>query len=399
MNLRNVVLLASGQALMVTAMSVVIITSSDVGKALAPNPLLKTLPIALMFVAITLTSIPASMFMERFGRKAGFIFGSMFGITGALVATWAITIENFWLFTSGITLMGIFNGFGNFYRFTAADAVDEKFKSRAIAYVLSGGIFAAFLGATLSANLRDSIPGAIYAGGYASLVIGYVIILVLMSFLSLPSAEAVEGDVEQSLKAQRPLKVIVRQPKYIVALICGMFGYSVMSFIMTATPPAMEHHSPEIHAAVPVIIQWHMLAMFVPSFFTGSLINRFGVYPIMFIGGVLGLVCVLINQTGESYWHYWSALVLLGLSWNFTFTGATTLLTQTYHASERGKAQAFNDFIVFASVSIASLSAGALQHIYGWHTVNIGVVPLLGIILLSIVWIKLRDRKELAVGV
>ncbi|VAW70817.1 Uncharacterized MFS-type transporter [hydrothermal vent metagenome] len=402
MDFRNVILLAGGQALMVSAMSVVIITSAEVGKILAPNQLLITLPVAALFVAITFTSIPASLFMEKYGRKTGFVWASLFGVAGAGLATWAIISKSFWLFVCGTTLMGIFNGFGNFFRFTAADIVSKKFKSNAIAYVLAGGILAAFLGASLASNFKEAIPGATYAGGYASLIAGYCIIFILMSFLKLPANKiaitdssiiAKDTEVSNHLQAKpaRSLKTIIRQPKYSVAVICGMFGYGVMSFIMTATPPAMGHTSQAVRTTIPFVIQWHMLAMFVPSFFTGTLINRFGVYKIMFIGGLLGLCCVVVNQFGESVWHYWSALVLLGLSWNFTFTGATSLLTQTYRPSERGKAQAFNDFIVFATVSIASLSAGALQHLYGWQTVNVGVIPLLIIILACVIWISFWD--------
>ncbi len=455
MNFRNVILLAGGQALMVSAMSVVIITSAEVGKMLAPNQLLITLPVAALFIAITFTSIPASMFMEKYGRKTGFVLASLFGIAGAALATWAIIIKSFYLFVSGTTLMGIFNGFGNFYRFTAADTVSKEFKSNAIAYVLAGGILAAFLGASLASNFKEAIPGATYAGGYASLIVGYCMIFILMSFLKLPTtsievtdssnltADLDKEQIQTALKkdttkllnsrnqsednnlkpaiaqyfthdlilnsiqkksiqagdnlrttSARPLKTIISQPKYIVALVCGMCGYGVMSFIMTATPPAMGHTSQTVRATIPLVIQWHMLAMFVPSFFTGTLINRFGVYKMMFIGGLLGLSCVVVNQFGDSAWHYWSALVLLGLSWNFIFTGATSLLTETYRPSERGKAQAFNDFIVFATVSMASLSAGALQHLYGWRTVNVGVIPLLIVILVCIAWISLRDRNR-----
>jgi len=388
---RNVPLLAGGQALMTTAMSVVIITSSYVGEALADNRLLYTLPVAAVFIAITLTSIPAAMFMEKFGRKTGFIFSTLFGISGATLATYSIVSKDFWLFVVACVLMGMFNGFGNYFRFAAADAVDKEHKSRAIALVIAGGVVAAIIGANLVNWFTHTIAGAPYAGAYAALIVAYILALVLLSFLRLPARESTVN-LDAGMAA-RPLIEIIKQPKFVVALVCAMFGYGVMSFVMTATPLAMKHHS-HLLGDSSFVIQWHMLAMFAPSFFTGHLIRRFGVYSIMFIGGIFGLVCVAVNLAGVSVWHFLVALVFLGLSWNFLFTGATALLTETYHPSERGKAQAFNDFIVFAVVSLASLSAGALNKQFGWETVNYGVIPLLLIILISIIWIAGSDPDK-----
>jgi len=207
-----------------------------------------------------------------------------------------------------------------------------------------------------------------------------------LSFLKI---EDTGPDRERDYASGRPLLEIVLQPKYIVALICGMLGYAVMSFVMTATPLAMSQAS-FLFDDTAIVIQWHVMAMFAPSFFTGNLIVRFGVLRIMFLGALFGLTCVAINLLGTQFLHFLSALVLLGLSWNFLFVGATTLLTETYTSEERNKAQAVNDFVIFSSVSIGSLSSGALQNAFGWQTVNQGALLPLAVIIAAIVWLALR---------
>jgi MFS family permease len=200
----------------------------------------------------------------------------------------------------------------------------------------------------------------------------------VLSFLRLPKPEEIEADFPP-----RPTRAIIVQPRFIVALLCGMLGYGVMSFLMTATPLAMNHHNHDFSDTA-FVIQWHILGMFAPSLVTGHLIRYFGVSQVMLVGALLGLGCIFINLSGTELWHFWTALLLLGISWNFLFVGATTLLTETYHQSERTKAQAINDFSVFSTVAIASLIAGALQHQFGWRIVNIGAIPALIIIILAI---------------
>lgn len=206
-----------------------------------------------------------------------------------------------------------------------------------------------------------------------------------MSFLKLPNT--VETIKEEAVET-RPLTVIASQPKFIIGLTCGMLGYGVMSFIMTATPLAM--HNNHSFSDTAFVIQWHTLCMFAPSFFTEHLIRRFGIYNIMLVGALLGVRCVAVNLNGTSVPHYWVALALLGISWNFLFIAATTLITETYHAAERSKTQALNDFIIFSTVALSSLSAGALQHNFNWQIVNLGAIPLLAIILTSIIWAKIK---------
>jgi len=383
---RNVPLLAVAQALMMSCNSLMVATAALVGYSLAQDKSLATLPLASQFIAVMCTSIPAAMVMQRIGRKKAFLVACFFGAGGGLLTSTAILNHNFWLFVMGVALVGVFNGFGNYFRFTAADSVELPYKSRAVSYTMLGGVVAAILGPTLARVSREWISGAEFAGSYMTAILLYVGIFGVLSFLKI---EDTGPGRERDYASGRPLLEIVLQPKYIVALICGMLGYAVMSFVMTATPLAMSQAS-FLFDDTAIVIQWHVMAMFAPSFFTGNLIVRFGVLRIMFLGALFGLTCVAINLLGTQFLHFLSALVLLGLSWNFLFVGATTLLTETYTSEERNKAQAVNDFVIFSSVSIGSLSSGALQNAYGWQTVNQGALLPLAVIIAAIVWLALR---------
>ncbi|MEJ2316571.1 MAG: MFS transporter [Gammaproteobacteria bacterium] len=388
---RNVPLLAVAQSLMMSANSLIIASAALVGAALADDKSLATLPLAAQFIAIMLTTIPASLLMDRIGRKPAFILVTFIGMAAGALATWAIFSRDFWIFVCATMLIGVFNGFGNYYRFAAADAVKDSLKSRAISWVMIGGVIAAFIGPNLANHTKELIAGAAFAGSYAALIVLYILSLLTVSLLKLP--HRFHDVQEHDAAPQRPLGQIIRQPKFIVAVICAMFGYGVMSLVMTATPLAMDHHHHHFDDTA-FVIQWHVLAMFAPSFFTGELIRRFGVNRIMAIGALLGLACVALNLAGTSVAHFWWALVALGISWNFLFIGGTTLLTETYVQAERAKVQATNDFIIFTTVALASLSAGYLQHRFGWQAVNRGVVPLLLLILVSIAWLTLKQRPN-----
>lgn len=391
---RNVPILAFAQAMAMSGASLSVATAALVGYQLAEDKSLSTLPLAMQFIAVMLTSIPAAMLMKKIGRKVSFLFSTVFGLSGAGIAAYAIIEQNFLVFIIGVSLIGVFNGFANYYRFSAADAVDHDHKSRSISLVLAGGVIAAVIGPNLANYTRDSVASAIFAGSYAALIVLYVLSFIAIAFLKLPGMKA----ETISEREQRPMLKIMAQPRWVVAVICGMLGYGVMSFVMTATPLAMKHHA-HAFSDTSFVIQWHVLAMFAPSFFTGSLIKKFGELSIMAVGALMGIACVFINLAGTSISHFWIALFLLGISWNFLYVGATSLLTYTYHPVERFKVQAVNDFIIFTTVAAASLSAGYLQHHFGWQSVNIGVLPLLGIILLSIVYLTFKKRKAaLALG-
>ena len=388
---RNIPLLSLAQALMMSATSMIITAGALAGQQIADDKSLATLPLALQFIATMLVAIPASLFLKRVGRKRGFMLATVLGVTGGIVGALGLLNGQFWVFAAAGLFIGAFNAFGNYYRFTAADSVAVELKARAISYVMVGGVIAAFVGPNMANWTKDLLPEMPFAGSYLSIVGVYLLSLLVLSGLKLPHVAADESEDEAAVP-ERPLLEIVSQTKFMVAAVCGMLGYGVMSFLMTATPLAMNHHQHPF-GDTSFVIQWHVLGMFAPSFFTGHLIKRFGLVTILMAGAVFGFACVAVNLTGTTLWHFWLALFLLGLSWNFLFVGASTLLTETYHPSERAKTQAVNDFLVFTTVAAASLLAGTLQHWYGWQYVNMGVLPLLVIVFVSIVILSREKAK------
>jgi len=378
---RNIVLLALSQAVLITGTSLLLASCALVGMTLSSTKALATLPLALLFLAQMATTIPASLYMQRVGRRLGFITSSVFGMPGAAIATVGVFKAEFSVFCFGTILIGVFNGFGQYYRFAAADAAPEEYRSRAISYVLAGGLIAAFAGPNLATWSRQMLPEE-FAGSYAILTGIYLLAFSIAFFLSMPEP----GPTTRSTGG-RPLAEIARQPAYVVAVASAMVGYGVMNFIMIATPLAMHGHAHPFSDTA-FVIQWHVFGMFVPSFFTGHLIRKFGPANIMLAGVVLLGLCVGINFTGTTVIHFWSALIFLGLGWNFLFVGATTQLTETYASDEKAKAQALNDFIVFGTVTLTSFSSGAVQNILGWATINMAVIPFLILIALANFWLR-----------
>ncbi len=384
----SVYLLALCQALMMSSTSLLITASALVCLTLTPDKSLVTLPLSLQFFGLMLISMPASMLMGKLGRKKGFLIGAGFGLVGGLLLVYAVFNHLFWVFALGSFFIGIFNGFGIYYRFAAVDMVSEEDRPKAISYVLVGGVIAAFIGPNLAKFGQTMFPSEPFAGGFVYAVGIYILVFVVVSFIHFP--DAVSSSKINS--EPRPLGVIARQPTYVVAVICGMLGYATMSYLMTATPLAMKHHSHGFSDTA-FVIQWHVLAMFAPSFFTGSIIQRFGILNVILAGAVFAVVAVATNLMGQTVTHFWLALVALGISWNFLFIGATALLTQTYREEEKSKAQGFNDFAVFTLVTIASLSAGMLQHKLGWEMVNYLALPLIVIIVTSVFWLKMKPEE------
>lgn len=375
---RNILLLSLCQAVMMTGGSLLITSSAVVGAMLTDERALATLPLALQFLSSMLTSIPASFAMRRWGRRAGFLFGAGVGALGGATAAWAIWLGNFQLFCLGAMLVGVFNGIGIYFRFAAVDAAPESYKARAISYVMAGGVVAAFAGPNLASWAREAIPAASFAGSYAALVLLYGLAMLALLGVKIPVRSE-----EVPQKGGRSLLQLLSQPVFMVALLGATFGYGVMVLVMTATPLAMQGCGLPFDDSA-FVIQWHVFAMFAPSFFTGALIKRFGVLTVMLCGAICYVGTVLINLNGITLNHFWSALFLLGLGWNFLFIGGTTLLTEAYRPEEKAKAQAMNDFLVFTVVSLSSLSAGALQFHYGWEAVNLGVIPLIGVIIVAV---------------
>ncbi len=389
--MRNVYLLAACQASMMTGQALMLAAAPFIGLAIAPDKSLATLPIGLQFCATLIATVPASFFMKRFGRRSGFLCGVIIGIAGSALAAYATWIGDFVLFCSGLVLNGVFSGFGIYYRFAAADAAGPDYRSRAISYVVAGGVIAALLGPNLARFTADAIPGVPFTGSFIGLTVVYALTLVALLFVDIPPP------TEQERAGRgRPLGIIARQPAFVVAVLCGMVGYAVMNLIMIATPLAMhDHHYPFGDAAF--IIQWHMLGMYAPSFFTGRLITRFGVLQVMQWGVALCAVCSAVNLVSHELWALWVALVALGVGWNFMFVAATTLVTQTYVPEEKAKAQAVNDLLVGIATTMTAMIVGPLHGVVGWEWLNVVVVPFLAVVAAGVYWLQRRRTERFGV--
>jgi len=385
---RNVILLALCQALFMTGTSMVITVTALAGSLCAPVPGLATLPLSLQFIATMATTVPASYVMRHFGRRTGFILGAVIGGAGGLVSFAALLNGNFVVLCVGSSLIGVLNGFSIYYRFAAADSAAEEHRARAISLVLAGGVIAAFTGPNLARFTAPLVPGASFAGTFAALAALQVVTVALLAFVKIPRLTAAERRDQG-----RPIGEILRQPSAIVAIVSAVAGYSAMTLVMTATPLAVIAHNFQFSDAA-FIIQWHVFAMFAPSFFTGSVIKRVGVLPVIAAGGLAILGCIAINLAGADMVHFVTALVLLGVGWNFMFVGGTTLLTAVIARPEQAKVQGLNDFLVFGSVAVASLSSGALQHALGWQAVNMGALPGVSIALAAALWLGLGRRPQ-----
>jgi len=369
--------------------TLMVTSAAIIGGHLADNPALASLPLAVQFVAVMGTTIPASLIMRAIGRRSGFLLASLIGIVGASCAALGIYLDSFLLFCCGTVGTGIYTGFGHYFRFTAIEAAPPQKKNAALSYVLAGGIAAAIVGPNL-ANLSREIFAVTYLGTLLSVVVLYGLNSINFLLIKLPKPV-----VHDKPLMPRPMSQIARQPAFMAAVASAAVGYSVMVLLMTATPLEMMHQLHDF-GDVAFVIQWHVLGMFVPSFFTGHLINRFGVQRIILCGVALMLVSISINVNGSSVTHFWIALMLLGVGWNFMFIGGTSLLSDNYRAEETAKAQAFNDFIVFTIAAISSFAAGALLHWLSWQLVNYAALPVLSIALCTQFWLWSSKRTQLS---
>lgn len=400
---QNVALLALCQALAMTSMTVLFTVAALVGKALVTDASLATLPLAVMQFAVMLATIPASMLMQRRGRRFGFAVGTLIGVAGIGLAVAAVLVKSFPLFCAGTVLMGVFSGFSGFYRFAAAEAASDSFRAQAISLVVAGGVIAALLGPNLASAAKDAIAQAEFAGSLLSIVGLQALILLLLMGVNLPNmnpgaAASVVGHETDGRSPSKPqsrgLLQIFRQPAFIVAALGSGVGYGVMALLMTATPLAMTGMNHTFSSAASVI-QWHVLGMFAPSFFTGFLIARFGVLNIILAGVGLNLASVAIALSGITFPHFLIALTVLGLGWNFMFVGSTTLLTETYTPAEKAKTQAAHDFVMFGAVASFTFLSGHLLNHAGWARVNYAALPLLLVTLGAVIWLKLHKRAQM----
>lgn len=368
---------------MLSAIVLSMTLAAILGSLLAPDKSLATLPVAAMVIGTAVASLPAAMLMRRLGRRVGFLMGASLGVVGSTVAGYGLWQDSFALFVLGHLLLGSYQGFANYYRFAAAEAVDAAHTTRAISWVVAGGIVAAFLGPQLGEWGRDWIVSGPFVGSYLAQAVLSVMALGLLSQVRLkPVAVATAG-------AARSVRELLSQPLLLVSIFGAAVGYSVMIMVMTATPLAMLGCGLPGESVTPVI-QWHVVGMFAPSFFTGHLVKRYGAPRIMQVGFALLLGHVAIALSGLEFLHFASALVLLGVGWNFAFVGGTALLTQTYRPAEQLKVQAINEFVVFGLVAASTLSAGWLYDRYGWATLNLAVVPFLVLALLASAGVELK---------
>jgi MFS family permease len=367
---RNVAVLAVAQALVLSAAVLAMTLGALVGGELAPDRSLATLPIAAIVVGTVVTTIPAALLMRRVGRRAGFLTGASFGVASGLLSAYAVHAGAFLLFVAAHFLLGVYQGIANYYRFAAGEAAAPDFRSRAISWVIAGGVVAAVLGAQLAYWPRDLWPTQ-FLGSYLAQAALAVAALLVLSQLRMPAPAAAAASAPRRSGIE-----LARQPVFLVAMGGAAVSYAVMLLVMTATPVAMVGHGHGVGDAVQVI-QWHVVGMFAPSFFTGALIARFGAPRVMAGGFALLAGHVLFALTGTGLPHYYSGLVLLGVGWNFAFVGGTALLTTAYREGEQARAQAINDFVVFGTVAAASLSSGWLYHQFGWQTVNLVALPFL----------------------
>jgi MFS family permease len=368
----TVILLSLCQALLTTGNVLLISVNALIGQQLAPSPGLITLPVAMQFVGLMCATIPASLVMARIGRKNGFYLGNSVGILGALCCIFALQQGQFMLFCSGTFLLGIGIGFGTLYRFAAIEACPDEQKSRAISLVMAGGVIAAVLGPNLAISSRSWLDDSVFTGAFIGLLLLYVIALILLSFVRMPTPVTTSQVQEDA----RPITQIILQPVFIVAVTIAMVSYAVMNLIMTVTPVAMARCGFDFSTSA-WVIEWHVLGMFLPSFVTPRIIARLGLLPVMVLGALLMLLCIACNLHGVSQWHFWAALALLGVGWNFMFISATQLVTSAYRSAEKAKSQAANEFLVFGMVTVSAFSSGWLESTLGWQMLNTLMIPVL----------------------
>lgn len=364
----NVLRLAVAQALTGANAAVIFATGSIIGATLAPSAEFATLPISIYVVGIACGTLPTGAISRAFGRRAAFVAGTACGsLCGALAAV-AILLGSFALFCAATFLGGLYAAVAMSYRFAAADGASVAYRPKAISWVMAGGVFAGVLGPQLVQWTMNIWPPYLFAASFVAQAIIALIAMAILFGVDAPRPAATDRS------AGRPLTEIARQPRFIAAALCGMVAYTIMNFMMTSAPLAMKFCGLSLSDSN-FGIQWHVVAMYGPSFFTGALITRFGAVRVVAVGLTLEAVAACIGLSGISAMHFWAALIVVGLGWNFGFVGASALVVETHRPQECNKVQAFNDFLVFGMMAIGSFSSGHLLAIYGWSTVNLVIFP------------------------
>ena len=386
----NVVRLAAAQALTGANSAVIFATGSIVGATLAPNISFATVPLSMYVVGLAAGTLPTGAISRLYGRRVAFIIGTGCGVLTGLLGAFAILHGSFPLFCCATFLGGLYGAVSQSYRFAAADGASAEYRPKAVSWVMAGGVFAGVLGPQLVQWTMDIWPPYLFA---FSFVVQAMVALVAMAVLTGVDAPK---PAPADLHGGRPLLEIVRQPRFIAAALCGIVSYPMMNLVMTSAPLAMKICGLSVSDSN-FGIQWHIVAMYGPSFFTGSLIARFGAPRIVAIGLLLEAGAAAVGLSGITAMHFWATLFILGIGWNFSFVGASALVLETHRPQERNKVQAFNDFLVFGIMAVGSFLSGQLLANYGWSAVNLVVLPpvLLGLTVLTLTsWARRRARSQ-----
>lgn len=395
MQVRNLLILVFCQLISASASIVMVMLGGIIGSTLTANKALATLPLSMMVVAIAATTIPATILMRKIGRRKGFALSSISAALAVLFAIYALAQASFWMFIVAMMMFGINMAFTQQYRYAAAESVAPKYVPRAVSFVLIGSIGGAFLGPELATRGQFWIASIPFAGTMIALCVLFCIQALLL--LSMRAAQ--DHDEDDELAAPRPLAEIARQPLFIVAVLGGVVGFGLMTLVMTATPLSMNINDGYSLEQTAGVIRAHVLGMYVPSLFVGFLIEKVGVSRVMVVGAIGLLGTSIVGLQGHTFLHYWWALVLLGVGWNFLYVGGTTLLTYTYSTAEKFRAQATNEFLVFGMSAIASLLAGTVLHYFGWATLMLIPIPVLIVIFVALAVVRkdpLLDRSVAA---
>ena len=384
---RHLALLALCQGLFLTNNVTFIAINGLVGLALAPVGWMATLPVTGYVVGGALSTWPVSRLQARVGRQRSFQVGLLVAAASAATCAWAVTTRDFWLLLAATLVAGFYNANASLYRFAGPELAAPAFKERAISLVLAGGIVGAFAGPNLASGTREML-GVPFAGAYVALVGVALLSLVAMSFIRFPPHQV----PAPGAPAGRPLREMARQPVFVVAVAASALGYGVMNLLMAATPIAMQQCRHPFDSAA-LVLEWHVLGMFVPGFFTGHLIRRFGPLPIMGVGAMLNFACVAVALSGVDVMQFLVALFALGVGWNFLFTGGTTLFTQAYRPEEKTRAQGFMDFCIFATMALTSFASGALVTTQGWTWLNLGSLVPVTVVSLALLWLAAWQRR------
>ena len=387
---RNALILAVAQALAGGNNVVLIATGAIVGAMLAPDRSLATVPVSIYVVGMWMGTLPRGWIARHYGRQASFFVGTGFGVLSGLINCAAVVTASFNLFCIGAIFTGLYQSVVQSYRFAAADTASDKFRPKAISWVMLGGIFAGLFGSQLVIGTKDLLLPYLFAGTYLAQSAVALISAGVLALVKIPMPPP-----HVTANPGRPISEIARQPRFIAAVACGVASYSMMNMVMTSAPLAMVDCNHTVSEAT-LGIQWHILGMFVPSLFTGSLILRFGVERIVGLGLAMLIVSAIISISGVSLWHFWIGLTLLGVGWNFSFVGATTMVTQCHRPEERNKVQSFNDFLVFGSMAIGSFASGMILTSFGWVALNNIVFPVILTAGALLLWQVFQRRPKTA---